>query len=515
MADTPTIIGKDVIESLTTSMYDDSKFIYREYIQNAADQIDKAEQSGLLSKGEGEIHIYVDQQSRCISIEDNATGIEQSKFISILKNIANSSKERGVDKGFRGIGRLGGLAYCEKLIFETSAKGEPIKSVMTWDCSLLKKIINDRKTKEHAAEVIDRVTQTNTLEEDEKAHFFKVTLYNVTHPELLNLTDVRKYLSMVAPVPYSNKFIFKRKIYDELKADGLKIDEYRVFINSEQLFKGYSTYIYDGDSDSKRQIGEVIDVIFFKEVDQTGRFIYWGWYGITEKNQSLNQVNYSRGFRLRKANIQVGDEYTLIKLQRDRRFQFYFIGEVHAFDAMLIPNARRDYFSENDSYFEFEKRLKNFLHTTIYKLCYAASEINSSIRRIEDFNSFQEEFKSKTNSGFTDKAELQEYREKLEKKKEEAVKAEEKLKKIAGSSQNGEVTPINRILDRVSTKSATEVKTISLPKADAKPKFRTDNLTRLSKDQRKLLGDVFRVIKNVLPNEVAENLIVKIEEEMR
>ena len=38
---TPTI-GKDVIESLTLGMYEDCRFIFREYIQNAADQIDKA-----------------------------------------------------------------------------------------------------------------------------------------------------------------------------------------------------------------------------------------------------------------------------------------------------------------------------------------------------------------------------------------------------------------------------------------------------------------------------------------
>ena len=36
------VIGKDVIESLTIGMYEDSRFIFREYIQNAADQIDKA-----------------------------------------------------------------------------------------------------------------------------------------------------------------------------------------------------------------------------------------------------------------------------------------------------------------------------------------------------------------------------------------------------------------------------------------------------------------------------------------
>ena len=35
-------IGKDVIESLTLGMYEDCRFIYREYIQNSADQVDKA-----------------------------------------------------------------------------------------------------------------------------------------------------------------------------------------------------------------------------------------------------------------------------------------------------------------------------------------------------------------------------------------------------------------------------------------------------------------------------------------
>ena len=41
MTDNPRI-GKDVIESLTLGMYEDCRFIYREYIQNSADQVDKA-----------------------------------------------------------------------------------------------------------------------------------------------------------------------------------------------------------------------------------------------------------------------------------------------------------------------------------------------------------------------------------------------------------------------------------------------------------------------------------------
>ncbi|MBK7988387.1 MAG: ATP-binding protein [Ignavibacteria bacterium] len=159
-----TVIGKDVIESLTIGMYDDSRFIYREYIQNAADQIDKARQQGLVE--DGEIHIIIDPAKKFISIEDDATGIEENKVVEILKNIAQSTKQRGVDKGFRGIGRLGGLGYCEKLVFETSFKGESVKSIMTWDALKLKSIINNRNQKEEASAVIDAVT---SLEKQKKS----------------------------------------------------------------------------------------------------------------------------------------------------------------------------------------------------------------------------------------------------------------------------------------------------------------------------------------------------------
>lgn len=131
-------IGKDVIESLTLGMYEDCRFIYREYIQNAADAVDKAIECNLLKKGEEAIHVRIDKDNRSISVQDNATGIPQEKVMAILRNIAHSTKKRGEDKGFRGIGRLGGLGYCSKLIFETSYYGESVKSIMTWDADLLK-----------------------------------------------------------------------------------------------------------------------------------------------------------------------------------------------------------------------------------------------------------------------------------------------------------------------------------------------------------------------------------------
>ena len=211
------VIGKDVIESLTIGMYEDSRFIFREYIQNSADQIDKAVREGLLEKNQGEIHITIDAERRKIIIEDNATGIAFEQVQPILQNIAQSTKQRGVDKGFRGIGRLGGLAYCENLIFETSFFNEAKKSILKWDAAKLKDIINNRKDKEDAILVIKQVTEFSTQKENPESHYFKVILENVTNDDLLDKREIEKYLSMVAPLPFPTRFIYKSKIFDEFK----------------------------------------------------------------------------------------------------------------------------------------------------------------------------------------------------------------------------------------------------------------------------------------------------------
>ncbi|GHS88961.1 hypothetical protein FACS1894201_10420 [Bacteroidia bacterium] len=142
------IIGKNVIENLTVGMYDDPRFVYREYVQNAADQIDIAKKENLYqNEDEPSIYIQIDTDAKRIVIEDNATGIKQREVLSLLGNIAQSTKNKYEDKGFRGIGRLGGLGYCEKLIFETSFYGEDCKSIMTWDAKRLKELFNDENIK--------------------------------------------------------------------------------------------------------------------------------------------------------------------------------------------------------------------------------------------------------------------------------------------------------------------------------------------------------------------------------
>lgn len=121
---TDVVIGKYAIESLTTGMYTDPFVMYREYIQNAADSLDDAIQSGLLQEGQAGIKIRINPARQQITIEDNGAGIPYEKAYRYLSDIGNSRKIQGEKRGFRGIGRFSGISYCEKLTFSTTSYGE-------------------------------------------------------------------------------------------------------------------------------------------------------------------------------------------------------------------------------------------------------------------------------------------------------------------------------------------------------------------------------------------------------
>ena len=95
MLNTNPQIGKDVIESLTLGMYEDCRFIYREYVQNAADAVDKAVKLTILDKGSEEIHIKIDAENRHISILDNWNTLRKCCFDIAKHRPLNKKAWRG------------------------------------------------------------------------------------------------------------------------------------------------------------------------------------------------------------------------------------------------------------------------------------------------------------------------------------------------------------------------------------------------------------------------------------
>src|SRR5215475_2746611 len=85
MHDDPVVIGKDIMELLSSSMYVDPMSIYREYIQNSADAIDCARASHVLSADEaGQVSIDIDAAARVVRIRDNGSGVEADHFFARL-----------------------------------------------------------------------------------------------------------------------------------------------------------------------------------------------------------------------------------------------------------------------------------------------------------------------------------------------------------------------------------------------------------------------------------------------
>ena len=62
------VAGKFLLEILTRGMYSHSMHIYREYIQNSSDSIDKAIKEGIIEASEAEIHIIINENARSISL---------------------------------------------------------------------------------------------------------------------------------------------------------------------------------------------------------------------------------------------------------------------------------------------------------------------------------------------------------------------------------------------------------------------------------------------------------------
>ncbi len=373
------VFGKNILENLTTGMYSDSRVMFREYIQNACDAVDSAIANGILVSGEEQIDVVIDLSQKSIEISDNGSGIPKAEFVRVLSDIANSDKERGKDKGFRGIGRLCGLAYCAELQFISTAKGEDTVSIMTWDAATMRKRLNDNQ-KHSADEVLNEILKTTSdtpAEPDE--HYFKVVMTGIRKEcrELLDVQAIRDYLSFEVPVPYDSAFIFYTQIYDHAKTLGKLIDEYKIYVNDEQIFKKYrSRFLVGGKVDD-----EVRELAFRDFYDENDQLLAWMWVGLSSLKRQIKPENKQRGLRLRKGNIQIGESGTLRKLFKDARGNEYFIGEVFAVHPELIPNARRDYFNSNPTRTVFEEQLREFF-AELWRLCNVASDDRSAYKSI-------------------------------------------------------------------------------------------------------------------------------------
>ena len=343
-------VGPSILGLVTSGIHDDPLAIYREYIQNSVDEL-----SGL-DGVDGKVEITIDPALKRVSICDNGSGLTYQECLEELVPIATSKKRPGKDRGFRGIGRLSGLAFAESVTFLTRASGrDPVTRVVWSGTEVSDRTYSIPTTNQ---DMRNRVS-VETLENlDYPDHFFRVEIDGVSRHAagvLLNREAVRGYISEVCPVPLAPDFQFFKKIH-------------AIF---PPLKSPYSLRVtLDGEEQPvQRQYGSTIPLTgngedYFREFEGVrvptidgGEMAAVGWIAHSSYLGAIPKADRIRGIRARVGNIQVGDEHVFDHLFEEERFNRWCVGEVHILDSRIIPNGRRDYFEREPHLRNLENHL--------------------------------------------------------------------------------------------------------------------------------------------------------------
>jgi len=348
-------LGKQILDVITSGMYSDPRMSIREFIQNSADSIDIAESTGVIDHDDGKIVIMVDGKNRCITIEDNGLGVAESDVDERLGSLGCSSKLGGGQRGFRGIGRLAGLAYCDFLQFETRQSAKEPVCVVEWSGRSLREqttIVTGHERLSDSLKRIANVYKRPATPGADPARFFRAKMINVHrfHSDLLmDVKGLRNYLAQTAPVPFDiEKFGYFDGIVKYLKEmKGFRY--YHLLLNGTPVFRPYETVFQ-----ARERVVEAVSSVEYVECVRNGQLLCRGWYAVTEFLASLPPHITMRGLRVRQGNIAIGDEYFLKDQFSEPRFSTWHIGELHVSPNLKL-NARRDGFEESPEYEQFRE----------------------------------------------------------------------------------------------------------------------------------------------------------------
>lgn len=518
------IAGKFLLEILTKGMYSNPMHVYREYIQNSSDSIDKAIACGVLKATEAEIHISIDNANHNITIRDNGLGIPIEIARIKLMNVGASDKDGITERGFRGIGRLGGLAYAEKVQFITSATGEAAKTIMTCDCVKMQQLL--KKSNNETSDIMGTFKAISSFDEQPEnveSHYFEVRLIGVpTESGLLDEEVVIRYLAETAPIDFdSQQFVQARKIREYFSAKGFPITCYKILRGDRKkpIYKLYSRSMSTGKQERTKTKDYVRDVEFIYHEASDGKPLYIGWLAITDFSGVISDESV-QGIRFRKGNILVGNRTTFTKFfpSEGHNANRMFAGEIHVLHDELVPNSQRDDFEPSAVYTEMRKALSTWAGTINKKYRRGTSEATSALRNLTKLNEEQKELEEKIDSGaITSDEKREQIADRLERIAQSREKEEKKVRKALerGTFDDERKETVKKALSQTET-ATQKVTALNTKIVNAGYATKNDLPSSYSRDERKLYQRIICVIDTFFADDskTAEALREKIKSEL-
>ncbi len=384
------IVGSYSLESLTTGMYEDPRHCIREYVQNGYDAIRSARSDELIGVSDGTVIISISgSQSRpSITIKDDGTGIAAAHAVGILVSVGASTKRSTLNAGFRGIGRLAGIAYCTTLRFTTSAPGEECSTIVEFDCGRLRGFMRPSADFQDIREVIRLCSTSDTRPAPADAHGTEVEMIGLTGVglEFAEIEKLVPYLRQVCPTDYSDRFTFAPRIRSFAATVGHPIGsievETRYKRERTQILKAYDDATPTSDL---RKPSTVSDIELINNAEL-------GWHGWVARSNFKGELSDDMvaGVRFRVKNIQIdgsdlietiGSELTLGGTEG--RLQRYAVGEIFITNPAVIPNARRDGFEDSAAWRQIRNDVKAKVAKRVVTLVREASKSRTALRSID------------------------------------------------------------------------------------------------------------------------------------
>ncbi len=366
-------VGSDIFGLITAGMYGNPLAMYREYIQNSADALAS---SSFLDTNR--IDVLVDPVQMEVKIRDNGPGLSPKGAIQNLIPIGNSRKEVGRNRGFRGIGRLAGLAFAESVEFLTRSHScQPVTRIV-WNNPP-----NQKRSQRDASigNLLGDSVVTETLSGmDWPEHFFEVKVKGIGRHaagEILNRETVSSYIGEVCPVPIAASFPYLSEV-ESIFAEFEEPLTLNVYVNEDAspVTKHYGDGIQF--SNSRRDRFTDFEAVHINSID--GGISAIGWIAHSSYIGMIPSSERGRGIRARVGNIQIGDENLFAHLFPEERFNRWCVGEIHVYDPKIIPNGRRDYFELGPSLRNLENHMAAVLRN-VARRCRKASQVRNAEKR--------------------------------------------------------------------------------------------------------------------------------------
>ena len=380
-------VRKKILSMLMFQLYSDERTIYREYVQNALDSINKAIDTRVLDQAkDGVVNIDIDVKHKVIKIKDNGAGIESANAVRTLLDISPSNKDGVSQAGMYGIGRLVGGGYCHELIFRTSARGEAIGTQITFDVDKIWQMVEKDEEDYLATYVINECTIRESIPAEESDHYLEVELKGVKDdaaPSLLDAETIINYLREVAPVEYKSEF--KNTLMYKSTADNPEFKELHEGLEKVQVLVGETRIQKQYGLSIRGTKDKINNLEYFKIEDRKYGLLGWGWYALTKYTIQIPKDDKLAGIRLRAHNIQIGDANLLsgTNYWKEDRSNSYFYGEFFVTHPHIRPNGARDGLVPTPESKSLENGLRTYFENlkTLYT---KANEAKKSIDKIYD-----------------------------------------------------------------------------------------------------------------------------------